>query len=151
MLCLAPGSCNNSRTWQKPCKMKEKNSYKRDEIFQTIIYTKSLICLYKSSKTLFLQLLVILILDITTVNFYISDYFWFLWGRWSLPFTWRPGGEGSVRMNYAICFAITHDMLLIKEERVRDQMLQVVITCPKPCFHLTHGMVVLKVPVRSDQ
>lgn len=151
MLCLAPGSCNNSHTSPKTCKMKEKNSYKRDEIFQTVIYKKSLTCFYKSSKNLSLHLLVILIPDITTVNFYISDNFWFLSGRWSLPLTWRPGGEGSVRMNYAICFTITHDILLIKEECVRDQMLQVVITCPKPCFHLIHGMVDLKVPVRCNQ
>lgn len=54
-------------------------------------------------------------------------------------------------MNYAICFAITHDILLIKEEHVRDQMLQVVITCPKTFFHLMHDMVELKVLVRCDQ
>lgn len=54
-------------------------------------------------------------------------------------------------MNYAICFTIIHDILLIKEECVRDQMLQVVIICPKPCFHLMHDMVELKALVRYDQ
>lgn len=151
MLCLAPGSCNNSHTSPKTCEIKGENSYKRDEIFQTIINKKSLICFYRSNKTLFLHLLVLLIPDITTVNFYVSDYFWFLWGRWSLPFTWRPGGEGSVRMNYAICLTITHDIPLIKGERVKDQMLQIAITHPKPCFHIIHGMVDLKVPVRCNQ
>lgn len=87
----------------------------------------------------------------TVVNFYISGYFWFLWGRWSLPFTWCPEGEGSVRMNYAICFTIAHDILLIKGERVRDQMLQVVIACPRLYFHLMHDVVEPKALIKCDQ